>query len=286
MKFSERIISTWLVASVLPAAVFGVEIFSAPTDVDTWKLNQTRLECRLEQGIEHYGAAVFTQQYAQKIHFKLYYYQQLENHTPARLTIMGPPWNSQIAPKEIGEFTLLPGRETLELNTLNTQKILSALKNGLVPEFNYKNSINEVVKVRLSGLDFRQDYQKFLTCVAQLLPIPFTAVEYSVGYFKSNGIELSPSMQEQLQKVRDYVLADPEVVKISIWGYSDNSGRQGLNNHLSKRRAENARDYLIRKGVPADLIKITWRGERDPVADNATAEGRAKNRRVVVRIVR
>uniref|UniRef100_UPI002FE40654 OmpA family protein n=1 Tax=Tepidimonas sp. TaxID=2002775 RepID=UPI002FE40654 len=68
-------------------------------------------------------------------------------------------------------------------------------------------------------------------------------------------------------------------------GHTDSVGSDAYNDRLSLRRAEAVKAYLVSKGIPADKVRTEGRGKREPVADNATAEGRAKNRRVDVTII-
>ena len=65
-------------------------------------------------------------------------------------------------------------------------------------------------------------------------------------------------------------------------GHTDSQGSDAINNPLSKDRADAVRDYLVAQGVPATRISTVGRGEHQPIADNTTAEGRAKNRRVEI----
>lgn len=68
-------------------------------------------------------------------------------------------------------------------------------------------------------------------------------------------------------------------------GHTDSVGADAYNQGLSERRAASVKDYLVSKGVPADQVIASGRGESEPVASNATREGRAKNRRVEIEIV-
>lgn len=68
--------------------------------------------------------------------------------------------------------------------------------------------------------------------------------------------------------------------RVRLVGFADESGSTPLNEVLSKRRAESVKAYLILRGVPADRIQTEGQGVQAPVADNATREGRAQNRRV------
>ena len=71
-----------------------------------------------------------------------------------------------------------------------------------------------------------------------------------------------------------------------ISGYTDNHGDAAKNIELSKSRAAVVKDYLVSKGVTAGRIETTGLGDKQPIADNATEEGRAKNRRVVMTLKR
>ena len=72
-------------------------------------------------------------------------------------------------------------------------------------------------------------------------------------------------------------------LKVTIEGYTDDRGTEQYNEQLGQRRAEAVRDYLASKGVPAQNLEIASGGETKPVADNASTEGRAHNRRAEVR---
>ncbi|MGV6815974.1 MAG: OmpA family protein [Thiotrichales bacterium] len=67
---------------------------------------------------------------------------------------------------------------------------------------------------------------------------------------------------------------------LEVSGYTDNIGRQSYNQMLSQQRARAVKEYLVKAGLPADLVASRGLGENQPVASNATPEGRAKNRRI------
>lgn len=69
---------------------------------------------------------------------------------------------------------------------------------------------------------------------------------------------------------------------VTIIGHTDSTGSDSINEPLSRDRANSARDYLVSRGVAATRIATDGRGSREPVADNNSTAGRAKNRRVEV----
>lgn len=79
--------------------------------------------------------------------------------------------------------------------------------------------------------------------------------------------------------------AGNEGITVEIGGHTDNQGSDAYNLMLSQQRAESVRQYLIRKGVDASRMKPEGFGEGEPVTDNNSEKGRAKNRRVEFRIV-
>jgi outer membrane protein OmpA-like peptidoglycan-associated protein len=90
---------------------------------------------------------------------------------------------------------------------------------------------------------------------------------------------------KELQKAVAFVRKYPDA-NIRLDGYTDSSGTDASNISLSERRAVAVKDYLIKgAGVDSSKITVVGHGKADPVADNRTAEGRAKNRRVEISIL-
>ncbi|HWJ95624.1 MAG TPA: OmpA family protein, partial [Telluria sp.] len=75
-------------------------------------------------------------------------------------------------------------------------------------------------------------------------------------------------------------------VRVEVIGHTDNAGSRAGNLSLSQARAEAVRDYVVAKGIKADSIAVSGEGPDRPVADNRTAEGRARNRRIEFKVVK
>ena len=74
-------------------------------------------------------------------------------------------------------------------------------------------------------------------------------------------------------------------IRVEVIGHTDNSGSRASNLSLSQARAEAVRDYIAGRGINPELISVSGEGPDRPVADNRTAEGRARNRRIEFKVI-
>lgn len=103
-------------------------------------------------------------------------------------------------------------------------------------------------------------------------------------YFDKEKYELQATSYEQLNALVS-LLKERAEVAVKIAGHTDNKGNEEVNMTLSIRRAEAVAAYLIKEGVAHHRIKAVGYGEFKPIADNATEEGKQKNRRVTFQLV-
>jgi outer membrane protein OmpA-like peptidoglycan-associated protein len=116
-------------------------------------------------------------------------------------------------------------------------------------------------------------------------PSPKRMVFNEVALFDFNKAVLKPEGKEQIKAYREKAMAElSSAEKVKIVGYTDNIGTAAYNKKLSLRRAEAVRDYLVSLGADPAKLEVIGEGMANPVADNSTAEGRAKNRRVEVEV--
>ena len=103
--------------------------------------------------------------------------------------------------------------------------------------------------------------------------------------FQSAQSILMSSAQVKLDQVANALLA-VRARNLIVEGHTDSQGSESYNQGLSQRRADAVRDYLVQKGYPADHIQARGKGKGNPIADNASPEGRANNRRVEIVVER
>jgi len=99
--------------------------------------------------------------------------------------------------------------------------------------------------------------------------------------FDTGRADIKPELRSVLDQFAQGLKSQPNTL-VRIIGHTDSTGSDAVNNPLSERRAESVRSYLVDRGVAGSRIETAGRGSREPIASNATTEGRAKNRRVEI----
>jgi outer membrane protein OmpA-like peptidoglycan-associated protein len=109
-------------------------------------------------------------------------------------------------------------------------------------------------------------------------------IEIKNIFFDNGRHYLLPESYLELNKLVKYLIKNP-TIEIQIIGHSDNSGIKFKNQKMSELRAREVFEYLIKKGVQNKLY-FKGMGSEQPIADNKTDEGKAKNRRVEFQIIK
>jgi OmpA-OmpF porin, OOP family len=97
--------------------------------------------------------------------------------------------------------------------------------------------------------------------------------------FLSGSAKLTPKAIAELNKGAAILIAHPSLL-VAINGHTDNAGKPATNKILSQKRADAVKLYMVKKGISADRLTSTGFGQEEPIADNITKAGKAKNRRV------
>jgi OmpA-OmpF porin, OOP family len=111
-----------------------------------------------------------------------------------------------------------------------------------------------------------------------------TWFEFDRLNFEADTARLRPDSREQLVNTAAILRAYPNV-RVKIGGYTDNAGDSVTNLRLSQARADTVAAELRALGVASARLSMEGYGEQYPIADNSTADGRARNRRVAIRVL-
>jgi outer membrane protein OmpA-like peptidoglycan-associated protein len=99
--------------------------------------------------------------------------------------------------------------------------------------------------------------------------------------FDRSDFKSAEEMSRFLSEYKAYIEKEPDSM-LDITGHADATGTTTYNHALGMRRAESVKSYFVGQGIPAEMIETSSMGESLPVADNATPQGRAKNRRTEI----
>ncbi|HSM54116.1 MAG TPA: OmpA family protein [Erythrobacter sp.] len=102
--------------------------------------------------------------------------------------------------------------------------------------------------------------------------------------FDVGSATLKPGFRETLDGVADSLIKYPNSL-VDVYGHTDSTGSDAFNQTLSERRAQTVANYMMSRGVSQARIRWQGFGETMPIADNGTEQGRARNRRVEIKII-
>jgi peptidoglycan-binding protein ArfA len=101
--------------------------------------------------------------------------------------------------------------------------------------------------------------------------------------FATDGTSLAAGSQQALTQVTQKLTACSDT-RVTVTGYTDDTGNDAINGPLSRSRANSVADFLISHGIAGDRVTSQGFGSADPIATNGTPEGRAQNRRVEITV--
>jgi len=253
-----------------------------------WSSASSKLRCKISQSIPGYGYAQFIRYAGKPLNLLIYSEEKPVRSGKAWLRSSPEAWKHNTAARELGVVKYSTRQPIFSIKRQLAQRTLFELEQGMSPYLYFKDwgvQGNEV-RVAMSSIKFQPALEKFRACTAELIQYDYKTASNMKVFFPGGGVALTQAAIDRLDAVADYLLHDSEINLAYIEGHSDSAGEQGKNFELSKLRAEAAYSYLLRKGVPENKLKLRYYGQRRPVASNKTAAGRAKNRRVALRLVK
>ncbi len=260
--------------------------FQSPVEDTEWRLTPSIFECEFSQPIPDYGEAVFYHEAGEDLLFHLRAKKNLMGRGQAALHIEPPIWGPSRFAEYLGLVEIKQTRKPLKVEPQRANKMMQALLKGMQPTFTRKARYDdgEPIRVSLSAANFQSFYKDYLGCVTGLLPVNFRQVAKSKVLFKGGADSIDTASKKKLDLIVFYVKADPAVKAIYVDGHSDSAGRRYHNRRLSEKRALLVMDYMVKRGLDAEMFTTRYHGERYPVASNNTRKGRNLNRRVTIRL--
>lgn len=164
------------------------------------------------------------------------------------------------------------------LTELNPCDFNSVCKNGVI---DFDNAVNMYFLKSINDVDAgKTEKVDYTSTKTEVMATGNWNINFNTGSAEIYGSE------KDLTTIYNLLL-QAEDTKLNVVGYTDNTGNSDSNVSLSKSRANSVVDYLVNKGITRDRFQIVdGRGDSNPVGDNSTVSGRAKNRRVEITLLK
>ncbi|MEH6564429.1 MAG: OmpA family protein [Halopseudomonas sp.] len=271
-----------LLALALPAQALT---FQTRMEDVQWQVTGDQFACRLSQSVAGYGEATFVRLAGEQPAFELKAWDNPMTPGAAQLYNEAPPWRPGSNAVPVGQMTVHQGAGVMQVPYQQAGRMLAGLASGLQPTIMRTGYAGgDPVRVVVSSVGYQQAWLDFQKCVSGLLPVSYAQISESLISFASGGDKLSAQAKAMLDAAVIYIKADADIQEILLDGHSDNQGNRLDNRELSRQRVLAVKDYLVEQGVNEELFALRFHGDRYPLASNRTEQGRAANRRVMLRL--
>lgn len=194
--------------------------------------------------------------------------------------------NSKKTPCNNASVTLKNKASGLEFKTLTNKKgqaqvqLFSGASYGI-----YLNTPGEDLYINDLELPKLKEGERFSKMHLEITYEPAQNFTLDAVYFETGKAQLLPASFEELNELVNMLQIFPDMI-IEVAGHTDNVGSDASNTALSLARANSVKAYLSQKGIKAQRIQAKGYGATRPVAENTSPEGRQKNRRTTVQILK
>lgn len=253
----------FLSVALLLTASAHAELYMAALDRAAWQVEKSPISCRLHQAVPKYGDVIFETPAGKPQFFYVEVAKNPMQSGPATWVATAPSWNPDRAAQRIGSVEVGEGRQPILLDEVEAQRLLQALRDGMVPELARPGLENATpVRLGLSPVHFQRAYAQYEECIAQLLPHSFEEMVNTLIPFERDRADLGKTARGRIDLLLRYVRAERSPPRIHIDVLSDDSFRRVENLELSKLRAQSVNDYLVSKGIGPDAISMRHRSIR------------------------
>ncbi|CAH1561162.1 MotY family protein [Vibrio rotiferianus] len=260
------------------------EYINVPMDLSSWSFKGGKFECKLIHSTVPQGK---------------FYFRLLPNDNVsfvAELSSYDDSWNRAVLQSVPAPWQ--KGRESIVIDTLevaNDQKslvfqrgvseLLESVHQGRWVTLSLSGS-NDSLELTIPTIQMKASLDSLDACRSELPKMTFAQARDVVLPFAFGQLSLTDAQAYKLRALKSYIIKDARITRILVDGYTDNVGSSVANLSVSRKRAEKVADMLTQLGIDKGLIEVRAHGARYPVASNSTADGRDKNRRVTLRLVR
>ncbi|MFC1507690.1 OmpA family protein [Pseudomonadota bacterium] len=279
-------IVTMLILVVSCAGHAGDNVWISALDSSSWVFSGNKTACSLSHNVEGFGVAKIIAEAGVATRLEIISKELKKDSINYSVNSIPAFWAvDEVKPLDYQNdvsFSLL----TNELIFHNADEVFERLDKGEWIQVGLHGNEQKNDIVVISNVNFEVSAKQFLACKTDLISLNYQQIRSSEFYYPSGSTLVSKKDLRTVYAISEYVKGVRSIKTILIDGYSDNQGRSAVNLRMSRERAEEMAAILIEFGVPHQMIQIRSHGDRYPIADNRSAGGRQKNRRVTVRLIK
>jgi sodium-type flagellar protein MotY len=284
-------VTGWLfgmLAALLTLPSYAITYY-AGLESSEWHVQSSVLECRIWQPIPNFGEGVFSNRAGYGLQFHLRGASSALAPGEAKISAESPSWKPNGDTHDITDVWVVDDLIPLTVKAPYADLMMAKLTEGLMPTISTQSDLAAgypEAKVVVSAVNFQHAFADYAQCVRNLLPVNYRQIERSTIFYASGRTKLAPEVLEQLDVIIRYVKADKRIKRVVIDGHTDAAGDKKVNVRVSKHRADLVMAYFKKAGISSKKMVARWHGDRYPSQLNDTDEGRARNRRVTIRLDR
>jgi outer membrane protein OmpA-like peptidoglycan-associated protein len=264
------------------------EQFQAPVTDTRWQVVESPLECSLTQAIPGYGEAGFYRRNGSSLQLTFNTHSQPAEQNHVQFLVAPAPWQNSDETQTLTSLPTKADQTRFQVEGNVALEALAQLQEGRFPLIEYRSqSFSKNIRVMLSTIRLNDSLPAFQQCLQNLHPDSFEEISKLTVYFPLGKATLDAASKKALNRLADYVKLDDSIRQIRISSHTDNYGRKRVNEPLSDARAHAVKTYLLKEHeLPAELIRVQSFIDHKPAASNKTVEGRARNRRAEITLLR
>lgn len=277
----------FIITCLLTAPLLAEE-FQAPVTDTRWQVIESPLECSLMQTIPGFGEAGFYRRNGGSLKLLFNTDSLPAKQNRVVFQIAAAPWQNTDEKLKLTSLPTASGQKAFQLEGVLAREALNYLQEGRFPLIDYHSqAYQEAISVKLSTVRLNDSLPAFQQCLSNLYPDTFEDINKLTVYFQLEQAALDSAAKQALDRLGQYARLDDSIRQIRISGHTDSHGRRSLNAPLSTARAHAVKTYLMQQhDIDASRIRVESHVARKPAASNKTVEGRARNRRAEITLIR
>jgi sodium-type flagellar protein MotY len=263
----------------------GGRLFAADIKSSSWKALSNPFVCSMTHDIPEFGKAVFVTKASssQQFYFELHEKVSFPSGS-ATIDTFPASWRNNATAIFVTKVVASEGKQPIKLAMADSLLLERHLAKGVSLLFTSEPVSKGVTRVVLDAKHFLAENKRYKQCIDDLIPFTFAQIARLVFNYSEKSDGLTSEMKTDLSKLIRYMKADQSILGVLIDAHSDNARAVDASDALTKKHAEWVGAFLREKGIGADRIAMRWHGDKYPLANNDTPEGRVKNRRLTVRV--